>query len=42
MDAGFDAVSVLDFDKFEFQIVEKGLKDDDGSAESRPLYYSSV
>jgi hypothetical protein len=42
MDVGFDAVSVLDFDKFEIQVVEKGLKDGDGSAESRPLYYSSV
>lgn len=42
MDAGFDAVSYLDFDRFEFQVVEKGLKDGDGSAESRSLLYSSV
>jgi hypothetical protein len=42
LDAGFDAVSYLDFDRFEFQVVEKGLKDDDGSAETRPLYYSAV
>jgi hypothetical protein len=42
LDTGFDAISILDFDKFEFQVVEKGLKDDEGSAESRPLYYSAV
>jgi len=42
LDAGFDAVSYLDFDKFEFQVIEKGLKDDDGSGETRPLYYSPV
>jgi len=41
MDAAFDAVSVLDFDRFEFQVIEKGLKDD-GSAESSPLYRSAV
>jgi predicted secreted protein len=41
LDAGFDAVSILDFERFEFQIVEKGLKDE-GSVESRPLYYSPV
>ena len=41
LDAGFDAVSVLDFDKFEFQVIEKGLKDNEGSASSRP-YYSAV
>ena len=33
LDAGFDAISILDFDKFEFQVVERGPKDDDrGSA----------
>ena len=42
LDTGFDAISILDFDKFEIQVVEKGLKDDEGSAESRPLYYSAV
>jgi hypothetical protein len=41
LDVGFDAVSVLDFDKFEFQVIEKGLKDNEGSASSRP-YYSAV
>ena len=41
MDAGFDAVSVLDFDKFEFQVIEKGLKDD-GESETRPLFRSPV
>ena len=41
LDAGFDAVSVLDFDRFEFQVVEKGLKDDEG-LESRPLFHSPV
>lgn len=41
LDAGFDAVSVLDFNKFEFQVIEKGLKDNEGSASSRP-YYSAV
>ena len=41
LDAGFDAVSYLDFDKFEFQVIEKGRKDDDGS-ETRPLYHSPV
>lgn len=42
MDAGFDGVSVLDFDRFEFQVIEKGLKDDGGSAETRPLFHSAV
>jgi len=42
LDAGFDAVSILDFDKFEIQVVEKGLKDNEGSGETRPLYYSPV
>jgi hypothetical protein len=42
LDAGFDAVSILDFDRFEFQVVEKGAKDDEGSAETRPLYHSPV
>jgi hypothetical protein len=41
LDAGFDAVSVLDFDRFEFQVVEKGLKDDEG-LESCPLFHSPV
>ena len=41
LDAGFDAISVLDFDKFEVQVIEKGLKDNEGSASSRP-YYSAV
>jgi Frag1/DRAM/Sfk1 family len=42
MDAGFDAVSVLDFDKFEIQVVEKGLKTNEGLAKSSPSYYSPV
>jgi len=43
LDAAFDAVSIIDFQKFEFQVVEKGLKDTDaGSEEIRPLYYSPV
>jgi hypothetical protein len=43
LDAAFDAVSVYDFQRFEFQVVEKGLKDTDaGSEETRPLYYSPV
>ena len=43
MDAGFDAVSVFDFQRFEFQVVEKGLKDTDaGSEETRPFVYSPV
>jgi len=43
MDAAFDAVSVFDFQRFEFQVVEKGLKDTNaGSEETRPLVYSPV
>lgn len=42
LDVGFDTVSVFDFDKFELRVVEKGLKDNDGSAETRPLYHSPV
>jgi hypothetical protein len=43
LDAGFDAVSILDFDKFEFQVVERGLKEELGSVkDSRSLFYSHV
>lgn len=43
LDVGFDAVSILDFDKFEFQVVERGLKEELGSVkDSRSLFYSHV
>jgi hypothetical protein len=43
LDAGFDAISILDFDKFEFQVVERGLKEELGSVkDSRSLFYSHV